>query len=110
MIDTLITLPTDEPTIGADFEGKDLGGAGELYLVLLHDHVADHTYIVDVYHLQSAEFDTSGTHDESTLRSILQSEKILKLFWDVRQLLMPFTTISNSSSTDFLTCSSSRWR
>jgi hypothetical protein len=51
MIGTLIALPTDEPNIGADFEGKDFGRDGKLYLVLLRDYVADHIYIVDVYHL-----------------------------------------------------------
>jgi exonuclease 3'-5' domain-containing protein 1 len=81
----LIALPTDGPNIGADFEGEDLRRDRELDLVLLHDYVVDQTYILDVYHLQSAAFDTSGTDEKSTLRSILQSDKILKLFRDVRE-------------------------
>jgi hypothetical protein len=37
MIGKLIALPTNEPNIGADFEGKDLGRDGKLYLVLLRE-------------------------------------------------------------------------
>lgn len=85
MVDTLVALPTNEPNIGADFEGKELGRDGELYLVIIHDYVADHTYIVDIFHLQSAAFDTTGTDKHATLKSILESAKIPKLFWDVRQ-------------------------
>lgn len=85
MVDALIALPVVEPNIAVDLEGKSLGRDGPVYLAIVHDYEAEHTYIVDVHILQSEAFDTHGTDGTTSLRSILQTDETPKLFYDVRQ-------------------------
>lgn len=85
MVNSLTALPTNEPQIGVDLEGKQLGRDGPLYIATIHDYKKDHTYLVDVHNLQNDAFDTCGNDGKSTLRSILESAEIQKLFFDVRQ-------------------------
>lgn len=85
MVDTLTALPVNEPNIGVDLEGKSLGRDGPLYIAIVHDYKAGHTYVVDIHNLQAEAFDTCGNDGKSTLRSVLESDETPKLFYDVRQ-------------------------
>ena len=85
MVNTLTALPIDEPNIGIDLEGKNLGRDGPLYILIIHDYKAEHTYIVDVHTLQLEAFNTCGADEEKNLRSILESAETSKLIYDVRQ-------------------------
>lgn len=85
MVNTLTALPIDEPNIGVDLEGKNLGRDGPLYILIIHDYKAEHTYIIDVHTLQLEAFNTCGADEEKNPRSILKSAETSKLIYDVRQ-------------------------
>jgi exonuclease 3'-5' domain-containing protein 1 len=85
MVNNLTALPIDEPNIGVDLEGKNLGRDGPLYILIIHDHQAEHTYIVDVHTLQLDAFNACGADEEKNLRWILESPETSKLIYDVRQ-------------------------
>jgi exonuclease 3'-5' domain-containing protein 1 len=85
MVNALIALPVDEPNIAVDLEGKSLGRHGPLYIAIVHNYKAAHTYIVDVHHLQDDAVEACGTDETKTLTTILESDEIPKLFYDIRQ-------------------------
>lgn len=85
MLDMLPTFHSDQPQLSIDLEGLDLGKKkGEIYLIQIYDSFCNRLYIVDVCTLGAAAFFTPASDDKTTLRKILQSAWILKLFCDVR--------------------------
>ncbi|KZL87249.1 3 -5 exonuclease [Colletotrichum incanum] len=63
LLEIIQTLPSDVPSLFLDLEG--------------------HVYLVDVHALQSSAFSTT-TGDGTTLKTILESPTIIKVFFDVR--------------------------
>ncbi|KAM0541752.1 hypothetical protein ACHAPJ_013109 [Fusarium lateritium] len=83
LVDVLDSLPTDKPSIFIDLEGVNLSRHGTISIMQIYDHVAKRTYLVDVYILGSKCFSTPGSNGR-TLKQILESATIPKVFFDVR--------------------------
>ena len=85
MLDMLPTFHSQPPRLSIDLEGLDVGKKrGEIHLMQIYDSFCHHLYIIDVCMLGPAAFSTPASDGKTTLRKILQSAWILKLFCDVR--------------------------
>ncbi|CAI6087788.1 unnamed protein product [Clonostachys chloroleuca] len=84
-IDGLVDLPSSPPSLYVDLEGINLSRHGTISILQIHVRTTGHTYLIDVLTLGSLAFSTSGIlHTETTLKSILESDQIPKVFFDVR--------------------------
>jgi exonuclease 3'-5' domain-containing protein 1 len=83
VIKNLIDLPRSPPSLYLDLEGVNLSRQGSISSLQIHVAPQKRTYLVDIHTLGSKAFDTVGELDY-TLRSVLQSESITKVFFDVR--------------------------
>ncbi|KAI7975485.1 hypothetical protein EIK77_003326 [Talaromyces pinophilus] len=83
LLDTLVNLPVDPPSLYFDLEGTRLGRLGSLSLLVLHVAPRLTTYIIDVHSIGRDTFTTENSNGNS-LRAVLQSPTIPKVFFDVR--------------------------
>ncbi|KAL5396314.1 hypothetical protein PMIN06_012589 [Paraphaeosphaeria minitans] len=84
MIDVLVCMPTDPPSLYVDLEGINLSRQGTISIFQFYVLPKDHTYLVDIYRLKESAFSTTGKNSESCLKAILEAENIPKVFFDVR--------------------------
>ena len=82
-LDSLVNLPTDPPSLYLDLEGEKLSRHGSISLIEILVHPQSRVYLIDVYSLQGAAFTTAG-RDGKTLKDILESATVPKVFFDVR--------------------------
>ena len=83
LIDHLEHIPTQPPSLYLDVEGVNLSRHGSISIVQLFVLPKNHVFLIDVFVLGEEAFRTSnglGTN----LRSILESELVPKVFFDVR--------------------------
>ncbi|KAK5711680.1 hypothetical protein LTR17_018261 [Elasticomyces elasticus] len=71
------------PSLYVDLEGNNLSRHGTLSLITILVEPRQKVYFVDVTTLKGKAFDTMGS-DKRTIRSILESKDILKVFFDIR--------------------------
>src|ERR1700722_17756539 len=83
LLDTLFGLPVDPPSLYFDLEGIKLGRLGSLSLLLLYVAPQLMTYIVNI-HILGAEAFTTINSNGSSLKTVLESPKIPKVFFDIR--------------------------
>jgi exonuclease 3'-5' domain-containing protein 1 len=83
LIDTLIGLPKNPPSLYIDLEGVYLCRHGSVSILQLHIHPTSTTHLIDIYSLGFAAFSTPGTNGQ-TLKSIFESPETPKIFFDVR--------------------------
>lgn len=83
LLDHLSSLPVDPPSLYFDLEGIRLGRLGSISLVLLYVGPQLMTYIIDVHILGRGAFFTTNCTGNS-LKGILESPKIPKVFFDIR--------------------------
>lgn len=83
LLDTLAALPTSPPSLYLDLEGISLSRHGSISIIELFVHPQNHVYLIDVYLLGEKAFSTQSP-DGQTLKSILESPDIPKVFFDVR--------------------------
>lgn len=83
MTDSLEGLPTEPPSIYVDLEGVNLSRHGIISLLQMYIHPVGRVYLVDVLTLKEKSFSTSGKNGQ-TLKDILESSAIPKVFFDVR--------------------------
>lgn len=83
VIKTLVDQPTTPPSLYIDLEGVNLSRQGSISILQIHVAPQKKTYLIDIHTLGSKAFDTTGELDH-TLGSVLQSESIPKVFFDVR--------------------------
>ncbi|CAG9953920.1 unnamed protein product [Clonostachys rosea f. rosea IK726] len=84
MVDILDELPTTvQPSIYIDIEGVNLSRHGTVSIMQIHHLSPECTYLIDVYTLGKECFSTPGGKGR-TLKHILESETVLKVFFDVR--------------------------
>jgi exonuclease 3'-5' domain-containing protein 1 len=76
-------LPTDPPSLFFDIEGVNLGRHGSMSLVSLYVAPQSTTYIIDVHILGAEAFQVVDTNNNS-LKDILESADIPKVFFDIR--------------------------
>ncbi|KAI0469198.1 ribonuclease H-like protein [Xylaria cf. heliscus] len=84
MIDELSGLPAMPPSIFIDLEGADLSRHGSISILQIHVRTTSKSYLVDIRTLGEAAFLTPGTGTTRTLKTILESPMIPKVFFDVR--------------------------
>ncbi len=85
MVDELSGLPSTLPSLYIDLEGVNLSRHGTISILQIHIRTTGQNYLVDVMTLGEAAFLTPGTHTCNTLKAILESPSIPKVFFDVRQ-------------------------
>ncbi|KAL6406080.1 uncharacterized protein AUP68_10641 [Ilyonectria robusta] len=83
MVDSLDGLPTVLPSMFIDLEGVNLSRHGTVSILQIYILPAKCTYLIDVYTLRHECFSTPGENGR-TLKEILESELIPKVFFDVR--------------------------
>jgi len=83
VIDTLIDLPTRPPSLYVDLEGVRLSRQGTISILQLYILPQDRTYLIDIHVLGEEAFLTASNKGH-TLKAILESEAIPKVFFDVR--------------------------
>jgi exonuclease 3'-5' domain-containing protein 1 len=83
LIEDLMNQPTAPPSLYIDLEGINLSRQGSISILQIHIAPLNKSYLVDIHTLGSEAFDTPSKLDH-TLRSILQSQLIPKVFFDVR--------------------------
>jgi hypothetical protein len=87
MLDVLGTSISEAvvPCLSMDVEGLDLGKRkGRTYLLKIYDSHSHHLCMVDVLTLRRPTFSTKASDGGTSLRMILQSADVTKLFCDVR--------------------------
>lgn len=72
-----------QPSLYVDLEGIKLDRNGYLSILQLYFHPSKHTYLIDIHTLSESAFATTSTSG-LTLKAILESTKIHKVFFDVR--------------------------
>ncbi|MCJ1239609.1 hypothetical protein MMC14_007607 [Varicellaria rhodocarpa] len=83
LLTVLANLPTNPPSLYLDLEGINLSRHGSISIIELFVFPLNHVYLVDVHVLGEKAFSTLGS-DSRTLKVILESTDILKVFFDVR--------------------------
>ena len=83
LIDSLEHLPTQPPSLYLDIEGVKLSRHGSISIIQLFIWPKDHVFLLDVFILKAAVFCISN-QSGTTLRSILESALVPKVFFDVR--------------------------
>jgi exonuclease 3'-5' domain-containing protein 1 len=83
LVDSLADLPSNPPSLYIDLEGVNLSRQGTVSIlqVLVYPH--NRTYLIDVHSLGSEAFSRAGANGQ-TLKLVLESEAIPKVFFDVR--------------------------
>ncbi|RWA07056.1 hypothetical protein EKO27_g8046 [Xylaria grammica] len=85
MVDELYGLPSTPPSLYIDLEGVKLSRHGTISILQIHVRTTAQNYLVDVKVLGRAAFLTPGSTTPNTLKSILESPSIPKVFFDVRR-------------------------
>jgi exonuclease 3'-5' domain-containing protein 1 len=83
VVDSVQGLPTEPPSIYVDLEGVDLSRHGTISILQLYIQPTEKVYLIDVLSLQEKCFSTPG-ESGLTLKDILESNVIPKVFFDVR--------------------------
>lgn len=83
MLDALENQPTNPPSLYLDMEGIALSRHGSISIIQLFHLRYNHTFLIDILVLQEAAFSTAN-RSGATLRSILESPLVPKVFFDVR--------------------------
>ena len=84
LLDSLATVPNSPPALFLDLEGVNLGRHGTLSIIQLFVHPLNHVYLIDIHVLGSTAFSTPSSTTGRTLKSILESADVPKVFFDVR--------------------------
>ncbi|KAH6656033.1 ribonuclease H-like domain-containing protein [Truncatella angustata] len=83
VLDSIYDLPTNPPSLYIDLEGENLSRHGTISILQLFISSTEQTYLIDIHTLEDMAF-TTGNKDGLTLKDILESSMIPKVFFDVR--------------------------
>ncbi|MCJ1384307.1 hypothetical protein MMC17_007423 [Xylographa soralifera] len=83
LLERLENLPTQPPSLYLDLEGVRLSRHGSISILQIFVLPYYHSFLVDVHVLQADAFRISS-RSGTTLKSILESESVPKVFFDVR--------------------------
>ncbi|OCK80222.1 hypothetical protein K432DRAFT_382405 [Lepidopterella palustris CBS 459.81] len=87
LLNTILSLPTSPPSLYVDLEGHSLGRNGSIALLTLYIFPTATCHLIDIHILGAAAFTTTCTLPAPTstsLKTILESPAIPKVFFDVR--------------------------
>ncbi|KAL8804887.1 MAG: hypothetical protein Q9182_002289 [Xanthomendoza sp. 2 TL-2023] len=85
VLDTLSTLPKEPPSLYIDLEGVSLSRHGTISILQILATPLNRTYLIDIHTLTASAFHTRSTDRHTTLKSLLESPGIPKVFFDVRR-------------------------
>lgn len=83
LLEGLADLPTEPPSLYIDLEGVNLSRHGTISILQIFVSPKNHTFLIDIHTLKAETFSHTSSNG-STLRSVLQSPSIPKVFFDVR--------------------------
>jgi len=83
LVDSLDVQPTTPPSLYIDLEGVKLSRHGSISILQVFVSPSRRTYLVDIHTLRDEAFSTRGANGR-TLKEILESDAIPKVFFDVR--------------------------
>lgn len=83
LIKGLQTLPNGLPCLYIDLEGVRLSRYGSISIVTIFVPLQNFVYLVDVHKLQATAFSVA-TVDGNSLKTVLESPDIIKVFFDLR--------------------------
>ena len=83
LVDELNKLPSNPPSLFVDIEGVNLCRHGSISILQLYVSTSQYTHLVDVHTLGEKAFSTAGEKG-ITLKDVLESPTIPKVFFDVR--------------------------
>lgn len=83
LLDSLATVPNSPPALFLDLEGVDLGRNGTISIIQAFVQPLNHVYLIDIHVLGATAFSTPSSTGP-TLKSILESADVPKVFFDVR--------------------------
>ena len=83
LLNDIENQPTKPPSLYLDIEGVSLSRHGSVSIIQLFNVPQNHVFLIDIFGLRHAAFDTPN-RSGITLRSVLESEIIPKVFFDVR--------------------------
>jgi exonuclease 3'-5' domain-containing protein 1 len=83
LVDILYRQPTTPPSLFIDLEGVKLSRHGTISILQIFVRPTKRAYLVDVHTLQHLTFSTRAATGH-TLKEILESDTIPKVFFDVR--------------------------
>ncbi|KAH6714540.1 exonuclease [Leptodontidium sp. MPI-SDFR-AT-0119] len=83
LVEALAKLPTSPPSLYLDLEGVALSRHGSVSILQVHVSPKDRTFLIDIHSLGETAFSTTGTSGQ-TLKGILESNIIPKVYFDVR--------------------------
>lgn len=83
LVDSLDGPPTVHPSIFIDLEGVNLSRHGTISIMQVCHLPSKYTYLINLYTLGDKYFSTPGSNGR-TLKDILESDSITKVFFDVR--------------------------
>ncbi|PTU20307.1 hypothetical protein P175DRAFT_0517274 [Aspergillus ochraceoroseus IBT 24754] len=83
LVELLKKVPADPPSLFIDLEGVDLSRHGTISLLQIFALPQKQTHLVDIHKLKESAF-TQASVSGATLKDILESHSIKKVFFDVR--------------------------
>ena len=83
LLDCLENLPTQPPSLYLDIEGVRLSRHGSISIIQVLVFPLNHVFLIDIHVLQDSAFCTPNLSG-STLKSVLESDLVPKVFFDVR--------------------------
>ena len=84
LLDVIIDLPIDPPSLYIGLEGAKLGRHGSIAFISLQVHPRKDIYLIDVYRLDKLAFSTMNS-SAASLKTVLESPTIPKVIFDVRK-------------------------
>ncbi|KAI9771038.1 MAG: hypothetical protein M1839_002974 [Geoglossum umbratile] len=83
LLDNTVGLATNPPSLYLDLEGVNLGRHGSISIISLYISPVKKTFLIDVHRLGETTFSTTNG-SATSLKTILESPTIPKVFFDVR--------------------------
>jgi exonuclease 3'-5' domain-containing protein 1 len=83
IINTFEGLPSEPPSLFIDLEGINLSRHGQVSIMQIHVSPTKRTYLIDIYALCEEVFSTRSENGV-TLKGVLESATVSKVFFDVR--------------------------
>jgi exonuclease 3'-5' domain-containing protein 1 len=83
LLDNLISLAVDPPSLYLDLEGVKLGSHGSISIISLYIASIKKIYLIDIHRLGKTAFSTTNSNTTS-LKTILESPTIPKVIFDIR--------------------------
>jgi exonuclease 3'-5' domain-containing protein 1 len=83
LLDNIIGLAVDPPSLYLDLEGVKLGRHGSISIISLYIAPTKKIYFIDIHRLGKTAFSTTNS-SATSLKTILESPTIPKVFFDIR--------------------------